>query len=556
MKNIGKFLIATVAIAMIFTACKKEGDLPFYKTGNGTVLSGSVPSVAAPIADSGNVVYTLNWTWPNYATDSANQKFIIQIDSAGKNFVKPATRVLKGVLSTSFTAKELNTIVFGLGGNGAPYTLDIRVISSYSNNNDQYQSNTITVVVTPYLIPVTLSVVPPGPLTLLMANATTKAITCNWNKTQFGNQTLNYAIQIQKSGADWSKVNVKTAGTAVTLTYTVTELNNAAVSAGIVANTTGTIDLRVIAYQGTNYANPVYSNVIPLTVTTYLDVVKFWVVGAYNGWDNSDKAMYLKNTPASGAQAEGYVNFDAIGAFKLTTDHSWTDPFTFGDDGSNTGKLKNPGGDINVTPAGYYLIKANPVTMTYSLTQTFWGVIGSSTPGGWDTQTNMTYDATSKTFNTAMTMIAGAFKFRGTSNWDINYGSTAADGKTLDAGGKDIAITVPADYYITLDLSHPNEYTYSANRWGLIGDATGSWDNDQNMTWDATLKAFKITLDLTVGKIKFRANDDWAVNYGGDPAALTLGGADIAIATAGNYTVTLYLSGTVHSTIVKNTKKK
>ena len=35
------------------------------------------------------------------------------------------------------------------------------------------------------------------------------------------------------------------------------------------------------------------------------------------------------------------------------------------------------------------------------------------------------------------------------------------------------------------------------------------------MTWDATNKVLKVTLNLTVGAIKFRANDDWAVNLGG-----------------------------------------
>jgi hypothetical protein len=76
------------------------------------------------------------------------------------------------------------------------------------------------------------------------------------------------------------------------------------------------------------------------------------------------------------------------------------------------------------------------------------------------------------------------------------------------------------------------------------------------MSWDATAKAFKITLDLGVGAIKFRANDAWDLNYGGDIAALTQGGGDIAIAAAGNYTITFYLNGTIHCTIVKNSKKK
>ena len=121
----------------------------------------------------------------------------------------------------------------------------------------------------------------------------------------------------------------------------------------------------------------------------------------------------------------------------------------------------------------------------------------------------MTYNTTSKVFSLAANLASGkAFKFRGTSDWNVNYGSTVKDGKTLDAGGSNVDITVTDDYAITLDLSHANAYTYSANTWGLIGDATpGGWDNDTNMTWDATNKVFTVTLNLTAAKIKFRANN-------------------------------------------------
>jgi hypothetical protein len=110
----------------------------------------------------------------------------------------------------------------------------------------------------------------------------------------------------------------------------------------------------------------------------------------------------------------------------------------------------------------------------------------------------------------------------------------------LNAGGANIAVDVESDYAITLDLSHPNEYTYSLNRWGLIGDATpGGWGDDTNMTWDATNNVFTVTLDLvSSGSFKFRANDGWDVNYGGDLNALTAGGANITIDSDGNYTIT------------------
>ncbi len=149
-------------------------------------------------------------------------------------------------------------------------------------------------------------------------------------------------------------------------------------------------------------------------------------------------------------------------------------------------------------------------------------------------------------------MTAGAFKFRANHSWDYNYGSNNADG-TLQAGGSNIPVTTEGDYYVTLDLSQPNAYTYSANHWGIIGDATpGGWGADTFMTWDATDQCMTVTADLTAAQFKFRANSDWGINLGGDINALTSGGANIDIATAGNYTIKLYLAGTIHCTITKN----
>ena len=50
---------------------------------------------------------------------------------------------------------------------------------------------------------------------------------------------------------------------------------------------------------------------------------------------------------------------------------------------------------------------------------------------------------------------------------------------------------------------------------------------------------WEVTLDLPVGGFKFRADNDWALNYGdtGADGTLDAGGDNIQIAAAGNYTV-------------------
>jgi hypothetical protein len=214
--------------------------------------------------------------------------------------------------------------------------------------------------------------------------------------------------------------------------------------------------------------------------------------------------------------------------------------------------LSETGPDIN-SPAGYYKINVNAAVnpMTYTAVATVWGVIGDATPGGWGDETALTYNPTLRIWMGAMNLTAANIKFRANHDWGYNYGAPAGS-QNLVAGGPDIAISLADVYAITLDLSHPNEYTYRADRWGVIGDATaGGWGSDQNMAWDAVNGVFKATLDLTVGAIKFRANDDWGYNLGGSLSALTPGGSDIPVTVAGNYTITLN-PWTKVATVTKN----
>lgn len=295
----------------------------------------------------------------------------------------------------------------------------------------------------------------------------------------------------------------------------------------------------------TNSAGTAYGSDIQFK--TLADITKFFVVGTYNGWNNSDAAEYIISTETN-PEAQGYVYFPAAGEFKLTTDHSWDDAHTFGDNGS--GALTNPGNNI-IAPAGYLFIKASLATMTYSVVSTAWGIIGSATPGDWGDETPLTYNQTLKLWTGGFHLKAAEFKFRANHDWGYNYGAQSGS-LTLEPDGPNIAAPVEDDYAITLDLSHPNAYTYRADRWGIIGSATaGGWGSDQNMAWDNVNKVFKATIDLTAGEIKFRANDDWGYNFGGDLNALTNGGANIAIAEAGNYTITLN-PWTRVATITKN----
>jgi starch-binding outer membrane protein SusE/F len=154
MKYLSKLFVG-LAVVLAFFACeKKVPDLPFYKNGIAPALTASTTTIAPTATDSDNVALTLNWTYPKYATDSSNVKYTIEIDSAGRNFSQAYTRVVMDSLHTSFLAKDLNNILLGFGFNfNTPYNVDIRLTSSYANNNERIQSNVITVKATPYVTP-------------------------------------------------------------------------------------------------------------------------------------------------------------------------------------------------------------------------------------------------------------------------------------------------------------------------------------------------------------------------------------------------------------------
>jgi hypothetical protein len=90
-----------------------------------------------------------------------------------------------------------------------------------------------------------------------------------------------------------------------------------------------------------------------------------------------------------------------------------------------------------------------------------WGIIGSATPTGWDSDTNLPYDLATKTYSITINMVPGAYKFRLDNGWGTNYGSSSATGGALVLSGGDIPITVAGVYKITADF---NAKTYSVTK--------------------------------------------------------------------------------------------
>jgi len=154
MKKCIKNIFAVTAVTVALFSCDKADDLTTFNTGNAVVLSSSATAAAPLAADSNKAAVTFSWTSPKYAQDSALYKYVIQIDSTGRNFAKAYEKTVTGALSAAIIAKEINTAALGFGfAYNTPYDMDVRVISSYGNNNERYNSNTVKLRYTPYKIP-------------------------------------------------------------------------------------------------------------------------------------------------------------------------------------------------------------------------------------------------------------------------------------------------------------------------------------------------------------------------------------------------------------------
>ena len=223
------------------------------------------------------------------------------------------------------------------------------------------------------------------------------------------------------------------------------------------------------AFAQTKATNPAPSKVAANPSAAPGPEVTLYVPGAYQDWKPA-AAPQIGAVAGSTRRFDGYVNLAGTGeqAFKFTDAPDWTHT-NYGNGG---GSKLNPDGQaagLTVPAGGYYELTADLDKMTWTATKVSWSVVGNATPGGWEKDTPMTYDAGKQVWTVTVPLKAdGSFKFRANNAWKIDFG--------LDSNGKMQYVdnpffdynpikdfTVPDDgtYTVTLDLHVPGKYTYS-----------------------------------------------------------------------------------------------
>ena len=536
MKNFLKLLFASIVCTVIYTSCKKL-DAPTV-SGNGTqvTLTSSSTALTPTVADSNNVVVSFTWTNPNYATDTSNYKYVLEIDSAGRQFTKESTKIVMGGHGTTLTGRELNNILLNYGFTlGVPYDLEVRVSSSYGNNNEKYESNTLRISVTPFNDPsvLTSSV---SSVVLSLPDAALDANTFNWTPSFVGyTGTVTYSIQCDLAGGGFTTPQEFSVGANIySVTYTEDQVNTAAAAAGIVPGASGTLEYRLksVTTQGAIS----YSNTVNLDVQTYVSILRFYMPGSYqtstgNGtdWTPGDAPEMIRDlrTGLLNNMYYIYIWLPAGAQFKFTQGQSWN--INYGDNGSNT--LSPGGGNLSVAADGWYRISINVSTLQWNIMQGRMGFVGDGTGAGWNPPNVFpTYamgNSGTNLFVGLTDLTPNGWKLIDNDAWNSgsnavdetrSYGTTQPSGSTLQVNGDNFnPVAAAGRYRVIWDGRDRDNVTYQSMDGsimkvvgdGITGVAAWSPAVSPLMTY-AGNNVWTITLGLEANKdIKFLAGADW-----------------------------------------------
>lgn len=538
MKKIFSITVSLLAVLLMMAGCNKVKDLPHYDNGMAVMLTASKTAVVATPADSSTSVISLSWTNPKYASDSSTYKYILEIDSTGRNFAKEVTKTVTGATSTSLTGKELNAILLDYGFTvGTAYNLDFRIISSYGNNNERLISNIVKVQVTPYADPSVLTT-SATTVTGTLINASVKALTFSWTRAFSGySGIITYSLQYDSTGKNFSSPHETALGASLyTRDMTQGEINQTALDEAVTGGTPGKIEYRIKAV--TALGATVYSNSVSVLINTYIPLLRFYMPGSYQGstgngndWDPPTAPEFVRDLRTSGQFNRlyyMYVSLPANAEFKITPARNWNTSYGIS---ATAGTLtSNNGANLKVTTAGNYRISIDVVNMKYDIREGRMGAVGEATTNGW------TPPGVFPNYALGLggtNLFAGVVTFANTGGWKLidnnawdngsnavdetrGYGSTGPSGSTLVVNGSNMPnITTTGRYRIIWDGRDVNNVKYHmspATEMRIVGDGiTGvnDWDppTSPTMTYSGN-GIWTITIALKANKeIKFLAGN-------------------------------------------------
>lgn len=257
----------------------------------------------------------------------------------------------------------------------------------------------------------------------------------------------------------------------------------------------------------------------------------------------ADADCYWKIIPQSNYDAGNAWNEGTTGVLGVAVDGDTATEGTLVTEKPQAGKIAE---------AGMYMMVINMMDYTYSIKALApeYYLVGDNFAWDVNTKTHLMY-AESATVQSYTGKFDGNLKFingndMGTDNWSACYGSpndgdTASSGKLQQNAG---AIHSPDAGYYTftadldamtytwtkLDNQTPTEYTTI----GLVGEFC-SWNqaSDDNQMTQITPHNWYKSMTLTDGKLKFNANKEWTISWGGE-TDLNIGDDNYGVTTTAN----------------------
>jgi starch-binding outer membrane protein SusE/F len=583
MKNIFKIFFAVMATSVVFSACNKTDNLtkvdalPVYQLGVSPVLTSSVTTVAPTIADTSNAVVTFSWTNPKYSNDSATTKYILQVDSTGKNFANPQSKTVFGVLNTPLSGRDLNGMLLNLGfRTGVAQTIDVRLISSYNNNNERYTSNVLKLTVTPFVDPAKLFTENTS-VTVTLPNAGVRSNDFTWTPAFQGYAgTVTYTLQYDSATKNFvAPFEIPIGASMYMLSLTQGQMNQTALNSGIPGGNTGKVEYRIKAVTATGMI--AYSNVVNVTIQSYVPILRLYMPGGYqastgngNDWDPGTAPEFIRDMrPAVFNKLYYmYIYLPANAEFKITEGRSWSVNY-----GGSGGVLSPGGANLSVPTAGYYRISVNVATLQYHIMAGRMGFVGGATGANWDPPSvfpNYALGNSGTNLFVGLTnFTTGGWKLIDNNTWNNgsnavdetrSYGTPGGDGSTLQVNGPNFNDFASAGRHRVIwdgrDRDNVKYFTSPGTEMRVVGNGmTGvpDWNPGASPQMNYTGNGiWTLTLQLDANEeIKFLAGNNWgAFDYedasGGSQSVGTPrriqweGGANFRTpATAGTYTITL-----------------
>jgi hypothetical protein len=387
--------------------------------------------------------------------------------------------------------------------------------------------------------------------------------------------TIKYRIEVSKTTDLSGAIAIASTSENNAASITATDLDEAVKSLYGKAPESRDLYLKVYYYtvDGTNsLLMPATATLGPVLVTPVAPVIEtgYYVIGDVNGWSFDNLDAYRFNHSGKDVYEDGVfsllvefkqpVSGDFSGYFKIV-------PKSSKDAGSWDGVIGNPvdgnagtegtliiegNQAMRVLEPGWVMITLNMMEYTYKielLGEMKLELYVAGSHQGWSPETApalYTRNLDRRYEGYVYFSTGDEFKFTSERSWGgTNYGESGVEGTLSDDGGAgNLKSKGTGVYKLNVDLTvSPAAYTALPTEWGLIGSATGGgWDNSTAMAYDRETNLWTVTTILTAGEFKFRANNGWDINLGGNLDNLSYGGDNIVTVEAGTYKVTLDLS--------------